>query len=423
MNILMMTNTYTPIVGGLERSVREFKNEFQRRGHRVMVVAPKFEGMPEHERDVLRVPALQHFNGSDFSVKLPVPRLLSQALVEFYPDIIHAHHPFLIGNTAVRLARTRKVPLVFTHHTLFEQYTHYVPLHTPRMEQFVIELSTGYANLCDHVFAPSESVARLLRSRGVRTPVSVMPTGIDVSRFARGHRREGRAALGLPEGAFVVGHVGRLAPEKNLTFLAQAMALFLRQERRAHAVIVGTGPSADDMRHLFAESGVLDRLHLVGMREGRQLADAYRAMDVFAFSSKSETQGLVVTEAMAAGLPVVALDASGVREVVRNGENGRLLRTDNVEEFASALRWVAQRPLTQWRTLSRNARQTAEAFAMPLCAERALARYVDVIRRARLAQSRTRRSGWATAIRRIRAEWDMLKTVTKATRAAVRRAA
>ncbi len=418
MNILMMTNTYTPIVGGLERSVRDFKAEFQKRGHRVLVAAPEFEDVPRGERDVIRLPAIQHFNGSDFSVKLPVPRQLSQALLDFKPDIIHAHHPFLMGNTALRLAHTHRVPLIFTHHTLFEQYTHYVPGDSPVIQRFVVELSTGYANLCEHVFAPSESVEQLLRERGVERPISVVPTGVDVTRFARGSRTAGRAALGLSPQTFVVGHIGRLAPEKNLEFLARGVAAFLATNASARFVVVGQGPSEETIRQIMAEHGMADRVQLAGVLSGQRLIDAYRAMDVFAFASKSETQGLVVTEALAAKVPVVAIDAPGVREVVEDGRNGRLLPDEQIDAFAEALAWVAARPGSAQRALSKAAFETAERFAMPRCADRALMLYAGELNK-RFLERRAQTRRWIVTLRRVKAEWEVLKTVTKATTAAV----
>ena len=126
MNILMMTNTYKPITGGLEKSIEAFTKEYRRQGHRVIIVAPDFENM-EPEEDVVRIPAIQNFNGTDFSVQLPVPGVLDDALGDFKPDIVHSHHPFLVGDTALRIAYKQNVPIVFTHHTLYEQNTHYVP--------------------------------------------------------------------------------------------------------------------------------------------------------------------------------------------------------------------------------------------------------------------------------------------------------
>ncbi|HWR75953.1 MAG TPA: glycosyltransferase, partial [Thiobacillus sp.] len=178
MNILIFTNTFTPHVGGVARSVEAFTEEYRTRGHRVLVVAPEFPDMPQDEVDVVRIPAIQNFNASDFSVVLPIHPALSETIDAFRPDIVHSQHPFLLGMTAVRIARHRGLPLVFTHHTLYEQYTHYVPGDSPALKRFAIELATRYANLADQVFAPSESIRDLLQQRGVVTPIAVVPTGV-----------------------------------------------------------------------------------------------------------------------------------------------------------------------------------------------------------------------------------------------------
>ena len=186
MKTLMLTNTYLPHVGGVARSVVAFATELRRRGHRVLIVAPEFENCPADEIDVVRVPAVQNFNGSDFSVRIPIPGFLTSTVTQFEPDIVHSHHPFLMGDTALRIAAARDLPLVFTHHTMYEQYTHYVPVKSPLLSRFVIDLTTGYANLCNAVIAPSESVAEILRSRGVTAPIDVIPTGVDIARFEAG---------------------------------------------------------------------------------------------------------------------------------------------------------------------------------------------------------------------------------------------
>ena len=419
MNILMMTNTYVPLVGGLERSVKSFVTAFRRRGHRVLVVTPAFEGAPRNEEDVIRIPAIQHFNGSAFSVKLPTPRPITRALTTFKPQIIHTPHPFLVGSTAFRLAHTLKTPLIFTYHTRFDQYTHMLPVHTPAMGRFVVELSVGYANLCDRVFAPSESVARMLRSKGVTTPIDVVPTGIDLRPFAGLDRAKARPAWHIPKDAFVVGHVGRLSPEKNLVFLAQVVTRFLKSHESARFLVIGEGPSERDLLAACREAGVVGRLISAGVLRGRALVEAYAAMDVFAFASKSETQGLVVTEAMAARAPVVALNAPGVREVVEDKINGRLLPSQDAAQFSAALAWVAGRSGPETDALRKAAWATAERFSLPLCADHALARYADVLKERRRAR-RQSASRWASALRRVGAEWHLLTNLTKATAVAVK---
>ncbi len=412
MDILMMTNTFTPFVGGVSRSVTAFANELRNMGHRVVIVAPEFENMPEAEEDVIRVPAIQHFNGSDFSLVLPVPGYLSARLERFKPDIIHSHHPYLLGGTAVRVASGFGCPLVFTYHTMYEHYLHYVPAHAKRMQQFVINLVTGYCNLCDHVVAPSESVAEMIRERGVTVPMDVVPTGVHVDRFEKGHGRAFRRSHQIPEDAFVAGYVGRLAPEKNLSFLAEAVERFVTQTPGADFLVVGSGPSERQVREVFTEQGSAGRLHLVGSLEGQELIDAYHAIDTFVFASRTETQGMVLTEAMAAGKPVVAIDAPGIREVVRDRQNGRLIDSEDAEAFAEALREVARSSPEQKRAHSQAARATAQAFSMQKCARRLVEVYGKVLDREPPGLKDD--SSWTQAIEEIKAEWGLIKNIAEA---------
>ncbi len=405
MNVLMVTNTYLPHVGGVARSVASFTEELRRRGHRVLVIAPNYDDLPQGETDVVRVPAITHFNGTEFSLSLPVPVALTAAIEAFAPDVVHSHHPFLLGASALRVATIRNVPLVFTHHTMYEQYTHYVSAASEVVRNFAVHLPTGYANLCDHVIAPSHSVEELLKERGVSTPIRVVPTGIDPDRFARGNGEAARARYGIPAGAFVVGHVGRLAPEKNLPFLARAVAAFMRERPQAHFLVVGGGPAEADIRSIFEQNGVLERLHATGPLEGQELADAYHAMDVFAFASRSETQGMVLAEAMTAGVPVVALDAPGASDVVEDGQNGRLLSGEDEAEFAAALEGIAQAGRRR-RKLVENARDTANAFSLEHCAEQLLEVY-EGLRSAKPRARDEENSAWVAAGRMAEAEWHI----------------
>lgn len=421
MNICMMTNTYLPHVGGVARSVSTFAEEFTKKNHRVLVVAPEFEGKPPPrrvERLVERVASLQKFNGSDFSVRLPLAAALSDRLDRFRADIVHAHHPFLLGDTALRIAANKNVPVVFTHHTRYEDYTHYVPFDSPALKDVAINLSTQFANLCDGVIAPSDSIAQLIRERGVTTPIKVVPTGIDVAAFAGGDGARFRRKLKLPEDAFVVGHVGRLAPEKNLEYLASAVAGFLTATPDAWFVVVGSGPSEEVIQRVFAERGVSDRLVLAGKQTGKTLMDAYRSFEVFAFSSFSETQGMVLAEAMAADAPVVALDASGVREVLKHERNGFLLPAEATpEQFQAALgKLHADRGLLE--TFRGEARSTADAFSKEHCADLALEFYAEVRAATRRERLINEQSPWHLLTERVAVEWNLLANKTQAVVAA-----
>ena len=417
MNIVMMTNTYLPHVGGVARSVSAFTEAYRDRGHRVLVVAPVFPNAPADEPDVVRIPAIQNFNGSDFSVVLPVPGRLDEALDAFEPDIIHAHHPFLIGSTALRVAAERDCPLVFTHHTLYEAYTHYVPGDSPALKRFVVELSTSYANSADQVIAPSQSIADLLVDRGVETPIAVVPTGIDRAAFASGDGAAFRQAWGLDPDAPVMGHVGRLAEEKNLSYLTDALLKALAQSPRAQVLIVGEGAEHETIADQVAQAGVGDRVCLTGALEWPALADAYAAMDLFAFASHTETQGLVLAEAMAAGVPVVALDAPGAREVLEDGANGRLLPADaGTSDFAAVLLewldWAERTPQAVRASLA----STAEAYSLDHSADEALAVARQCLQAEATAPARRdhARAAWQSSLRRVQAEWSVIRGMARA---------
>lgn len=413
MNIVMLTNTYLPHTGGVARSVAWFAEELRRCNHQVLIVSLNYEGAPQEEPGVIRLPALQNFNGSDFSVRLPVPGLLTSALDEFQPDVVHSHHPFMLGDTALRVASGRDLPIVFTHHTMYEHYTHYVPGDSVAMQRFVIRLATEYANLCDHVVAPSESVGRILQQRGVRVPMTSIPTGIQAERFAKGNGGKVRQLLQIPESAFVVGHVGRLAPEKNLDFLATAVAQFMVSRPDTHLLVVGTGPSWQAIQRICDAAGVSDRLHHPkGTLDHEDLADAYHAMDTFAFASHSETQGMVLAESLTAGVPLVAVDAPGAREVVQDRINGRLLARDDISEFVEALDWVYRQTGEQRQAIHQHAVRTAQAFSMPRCAERLMHVYRSLMAQPR--QQPIDDSPWSVAVRRLEEEWKIWSGIGRA---------
>jgi 1,2-diacylglycerol 3-alpha-glucosyltransferase len=418
MKILMMTNTYAPMVGGIEESIRSFTVEFEKLGHEVFIVAPECEGMPPDETGVIRLRAIEKFNHSDFSIALPMSGLLPELMKTFMPDIIHCHHPFWMGDIALRLGSEYRIPLVFTYHTMFEQHMHYLPIQNEGTKRFIIDLFTGYANLATQVIVPSESVRDILLERGVKTPMDVSPTGVDLKRFSKGNGNVIRKRSGIPLNALVIGYVGRLAIEKNLEFLARSIADYLKKETKVHFLVGGSGPLKDTIEKIFEEQGARERLHLVGVLKGQDLVDCYHAMNVFAFASLSETQGLVLIEAMAAGVPVVALDAPGVREVVKDGYNGRLVFEENKNNFSEALSWCLKQPNNEFERMKKNVLATTKEFAIDICAQKMLKVYQDVSRK-EYAWSDHKNSAWDSLSDRIKNEWGMFKNMMHAGGAAM----
>ncbi|AQT70139.1 GDP-mannose-dependent alpha-mannosyltransferase [Anaerohalosphaera lusitana] len=402
----MMTNTYAPYFGGVDKSIRTFTQCFREKGHQVLIVAPKAD-QDYKEEGVVRVSAIKNFNDIGFPATLPLPGSLHKHIEKFQPEIVHSHFPFLIGSTAMRIAARYDLPLVFTYHTMYERYIHNVNLTSDRVRQFVITFTKGYANLCDQVIAPSNSVADVLRKRGVKTPITVIPTGVDTDKYAQGDGARFRQQVGLDPDDFVVGHVGRLAEEKNLKFLCQSAKKFLQAKPDAKLLIVGDGPSRKNLESLFDGTDVADRAVFAGMKSDQDLIDSYHAADVFAFSSLTETQGMVLAEAMAAGCPVVALKAPGVNDVLEHGSNGYLLEEDSdCDRFARMLSKYHDLSEDEKGSMRSAARQTAEDYSMNNCSDKMLAEYESVLSHKRRDPEKRERN-WTLLLESLKAEWDL----------------
>jgi len=286
------------------------------------------------------------------------------------------------------------------------------------MKGFVVNLTTEYANMCTQVIAPSRSIADLIRERGVTKPIEVIPTGIDTEAFKSGQGALFRMRTKIPEDALVIGHVGRLAPEKNLIYLAKAAAAAISEKLpSAYFLVVGSGPSEGEIKDIFLQKQVHNHLVLTGKLTGRDLYDAYNSMDLFVFSSKSETQGMVLAEAMAAGKPVIALNASGVREVVKDGENGRLLSADApVTVFSNAIFEFFAQPEIR-RKWQAGARHTADQFSRNRCCANLLNLYESIIDNVCLIENYCAipsQDPLEKLQRRIAIEWEILSQKTSA---------
>lgn len=391
----MFTNTFAPHIGGVRRSIELLTAGLQAQGLHVLIVAPSFEGQEEDTPGVIRVPAIEHIYGTDYSLPIPFGCNLTERIEAFAPDVVHAHHPFLLGATALRLAAMQSVPIVYTYHTRYEFYGHHLLPQSDALSRALRSLSYGYCNLCDAVIAPSESIAGLLREEQISVPIRVIPTGIDIAAFDNGQGACFRRKAGIPASAFLVGHVGRLSEEKNLRFLADALVEFLSSHKDAYAAIGGDGILRTTLQEMFEKAAVAERVIFTGVMTGHDLADLLAAMDIFVFASHSETQGLVLQEAMAAGCPVMALDAPGAREAVTDYITGRLLPAQTTAvAFAAALSTFAHLPDAKKGKMRSAAKQIANTFTVDKMVADVLQLYRDVV------------ASYSEATPRQGSEWD-----------------
>jgi glycosyltransferase involved in cell wall biosynthesis len=243
----------------------------------------------------------------------------------------------------------------------------------------IIRHATGFCNLCDMVIAPTEGIRSLLRERGVETRIEVLPSGVELSQYDEATPDLARERLDIAKDDTMLLHVGRLAKEKNLHFLVAAVLRAMSTLDKAHFVIAGQGDEEQALRALAAESGIpQNRIHFAGLVVGKELVDLYVAADLFVFSSCSETQGMVLVEAMAGTTPVIALDADAIRDLVVDGLNGRLLPgACSEKEYAAAIVDAVNAPdlRSAW---AKQARETATAFDMPLLASRLESLYKEL---------------------------------------------
>ena len=382
MRIALFTNNYLPFCGGVTISVETLRRGLESSGHDAWVFGPRLAGAEDVSAKVVRYPSIPVATYPEFALAVPYSRRIDRLVTALDFDVIHAHHPFLLGPAARRLARRNRRPLVFTYHTRYEKYAHYVPLPLGLVQAAALRISAGFAAQADAVLAPSAVIRDELHARGVRTPIAVVPTGIDLGRFRPGDRAAARRLLGVGDARPLVLYVGRLDREKSVDRVLLAFERVASTVPAAQLVLVGQGTETERLRRMAEALPVAERIRFLGLRPHHSLAECYQAADVFLFASETETQGLVLAEAAACGLPAVAVDAPGCDEVVRDGDTG-VLTKGNPAALAEAVIGLLLDPERR-RAMARRAREMAERlFDVKLQIDRTMAVYADAVARLR----------------------------------------
>ncbi|MGH7347751.1 MAG: glycosyltransferase [Candidatus Rokuibacteriota bacterium] len=382
MRIALFTNNYLPFCGGVTISVETLRQGLESSGHEAWVFGPRLTGAEDVAGKVVRYPSIPVATYPEFALAVPYSRRIDRLVTALDFDVIHAHHPFLLGPAARRLARRNRRPLVFTYHTRYEKYAHYVPLPLSLVQAAALRISAGFAAQADAVLAPSAVIRDELHARGVRTPIAVVPTGVDLERFKPGDRAAARRSLGVGDGEPLVLYVGRLDREKSVDRVLLAFDRVASTLPAAQLVLVGHGTETERLRRVAGGLTVAGRIRFLGLRPHESLAECYQAADVFLFASETETQGLVLAEAAACGLPAVAVDAPGCDEVVRDGDTGILTKGDPAA-LAEAVIGLLLDPERR-RAMARRAREMAERlFDVRLQIDRTMAVYADAVARLR----------------------------------------
>ena len=383
MRVLFISDVYFPRVNGVSTSIDTFRADLRPLGVQTVLVAPSYPAQaPAPDADVIRV-AGGRVPGDPEDRRM-LWRSLAGALAELERqpfDLVHIHTPFVAHYAGVRYARRRGLPCLATYHTFFEEYLHhYVPALPRRVGRALARSFTrSQCAAMRALVAPSEPLRQVLREYGVETPVHVIPTGLPADRFQPGDGRRFRELIGVSPERPLVTYVGRVAHEKNIEFLVRVFVRVRQSCPQALLVIAGEGPAREGLRRLAAACGIAADVRFVGyLDRGTTLLDCYAAASAFVFASRTETQGLVLLEALAQGTAVVSTAALGTKSILAPA-CGALIAEEREEPFAAAVVRVLTDPDLR-STLAQQARVYARGWSSVAMAGRLAELYHDVCR-------------------------------------------
>jgi 1,2-diacylglycerol 3-alpha-glucosyltransferase len=384
LRIGLFSESFRPVQNGVTTSLLTLIDGLRTRRHRVWVFAPENELQTEPEINVLRFPSFVTSLNPGYPLAYPfLPRLaLASQFSRLRLDVVHTHTPFVLGLTGANLALSRGVPLVTTFHTFYSQYSHYVPLFPDSMTQNLLDVYLPwYYNRCAAILCPSQVAAEALRQMGVESPIEVVPTGITLPRpdyRTEQARAETKKSIGLSAETPLLLFAGRLAQEKNLSWLLSTLTRVLQAVPHAKLALAGDGAFREELEAETERLKITDSVLFLGPLSRKQLDPLLAAADVFCFPSPSETQGLVIGEARAAGTPTVAIDAGGAPETITEGEDGFRVPEGDCDLFTQRIvELLCNAPLRE--RMRSNALKNAQGFVP----ERMIDRVVDVYARVR----------------------------------------
>jgi glycosyltransferase involved in cell wall biosynthesis len=325
--VAIFTNTYWPTVNGVAISIANLREGLQNLGHEVFVFAPapRDFDVSQDQENVCRFPSLPAPVEADYHLAFPVAPAVARVLRHQDFDLVHTQHPMWVGEWGQWYARWMGLPLVTTVHTQYEIYSKLVPLPDPLINGYLRVRVNSYCNRCDLVTTPAESSRQRLLKLGVTTPIEVIYNPTDLSPIWEAEGSGVRAQFGVGEGDILLGYVGRLAPEKNLGALLDAAEIVLPQAPRVRLLLVGDGPSREGLERRAAKMPCGDRIRFAGRIDHSLIPQYDAALDLFITPSMFEVQPLSFAEALAAGTPIIAMDAPGGNDMVEDGVNGRLV--------------------------------------------------------------------------------------------------
>lgn len=357
LSIVFITNNWHPFNAGVVSSINAYRQELLGQGHSVHLIALDFDGTQEQNVIKLFCPIKFMYKGVPLAIPLMATVQIWRIISKINPDIVHCHHPFLLGVAGLTVARLKKIPCVFTYHSLYEKYTHYAPCAQAWVQKAVRKRVAWFCKKVGGIITPGQETVRLLERDGVTTPHILLPSPVQETYLMQEVVRTPKTNVHQP---LHIMTCSRFVKEKNIPFLLEMFAKL--DQTRFKCTLAGFGSEFEVLKKYAYETLQLspDVVHFAVNVSTDSLKELYAQADVFVFASLADTQGLVLAEAMASGLPVVALQGPGQEDIVRNGVNGYLVHSQ--EEMCAALTIIAG-DAQLFNQLSTQAIATAQQYA------------------------------------------------------------
>ena len=399
MRIGMMADLYKPHISGVTNYIALNKAHLENLGHEVFVFTFGDENIKDNEANIIRSPGLPLLD-TGFYINLSYNRHARKLLNSM--DIVHVHHQFLSGSLALRYCRQRGIPIVFTNHT---RYDLYAKAYLPVLGDLISETTMAtylpvFCRMCDLVIAPSAGLRDVLMRFGIDSPIAVVPNGVDIQPFRQSISPMERSEFGFNPNDILLIYVGRLGPEKNLSFLLRSFAGAAKAYDNIGLLLVGDGPERDNLQDRTQHMGIANRVFFTGLVAYETLPRYLSMADAFVTASVTEVHPLSVIEAMAAGLPVLGIRSPGVADSIEDGVTGLLTEEEDLAMYtAKMVRLVTEHQ--QRREMGQRARQAAENYAIERTTLVMEERYRMVVEKAQ-----GRRSGWRVRFLRVLDRWS-----------------
>lgn len=384
LNIAMFTNNYLPFIGGVPISIDRLSRGLRNLGHNVYIFAPRYPVNIEDDNYTIRCKLLMPYKKAGF--EFPIVNIFSSDIEKIFDshnfDVVHVHHPFWMGTEGLKLSKRHNIPAVLTYHTRLEQYAHYIPVFDTLFRNVISHyIIKRFSQKCNAVIAPTADAKEYLRNIGVSKSIEVLPTGVDFSKYPDEESNEVKNIKKNYKGGkeILLCSVSRLAKEKNLYFLLDGIK-YIKDHTGIpfKCIIIGDGPEKENIIKTIKDQKLEDVVMLIGSKAPDEIYKYYTASDIFIFASRSETQGMVLLEAMAGKCPVVTVRSSGIENIVQDGFNGYKTKAD-VKEWSEKLIYIMSSSNLR-QQIGENAFHFAEQYSLKSMAEKALSVYYKVIK-------------------------------------------